>query len=107
MPDDLPADLIHLQQQWNDTHAQTVAYADSVEALRRAGRDAEPGGELRRWTDEEDAQLEVHRAAESAALKALWDHPTVVAALADGSWKGLHVRLKRATGAEGWPEAKK
>lgn len=109
MPDDtpdLPEDLLALQQQWNDAHAQTVAYADSVEALRRAGRDAEPNTGLRRWTDEEDAQLDHHRATEKAALDALWGHPAAVAAQASGTWKTLHTQLKQATGAEGWPEAK-
>ncbi|MFC1418604.1 hypothetical protein [Streptacidiphilus cavernicola] len=110
MPDttpDLAADLIALQQAWNDAHAATVAFADSVEALRRSGRDAEPGSPLRRWTDEEDQQLDQYRTAEAAALDALWTHPAIVAAQKDGTWKALHAALKAATGAEGWMGPKK
>lgn len=107
MPDaPLPADLIALQRTWEDAHKTTTDYADSVELLRRAGADAEPGTPLRPWTDEEQQQLDQHRATQKHALDALWGDPRVKAALADGTWRDLHTGLKRAVGAEGWTGAK-
>lgn len=83
-----------------------MAYADSVELLRRAGRDAEPGSELRRWTDEENQQLDQHRLTEKHALDQLWGDTRIRAALADGTWRELHAGLKQAVGAEGWESVK-
>lgn len=102
MPDapELPADLIALQQAWNDAHASIVAFCAEVEARRRAG------GDIRPWAPEETEELDQLRADETAALKALRGHPVVVAAQGDGTWKQLHTALKVATGAEGWTAAK-
>lgn len=37
-----------------------------------------------------------------AALKALWGHPAVVKAMAEGNWMSLYTRLKKEVGAPGW-----
>lgn len=97
MPDaDLPADLVALQQAWEDAHAATMTFVTEVEARRRSGTDITP------WTSEEDEQLDRLRDQRETARKALWGHPAIVAAQLDGTWKALHTQLKIATGAEGW-----
>ncbi|MCZ4101095.1 hypothetical protein [Streptomyces sp. H39-C1] len=101
---ELPADLVALQAAFQDADAAVAAY---VEATDHAPVDApadgqEPAPSRKVWSDEESDELERLRALRMAALKALWGHPVVTAAMAGGTWKDLHIQLKKAVSAPGW-----
>ncbi|MDJ0347053.1 hypothetical protein QMK19_39875 [Streptomyces sp. H10-C2] len=101
---ELPADLVALQAAFQDADAAVAAYVEAVDHARaeEPADGQEPASGRKVWSEEESDELERLRAVRMAALKALWGHPGVMEAMANGSWKDLHIQLKKAVNAPGW-----
>ncbi len=128
---DLPENLVQLQCDYEAARATATAYAERVTAERRelhpdprpkrtvtqtddGGKEvqvtvegdpvwsAEQAALRNDWPHEQRDELQRLRDASKAALDALYSHPVVTAAMADGSWKKLHVQLKTAAEVPGW-----
>ncbi|MEU3464651.1 hypothetical protein ABZ721_32460 [Streptomyces sp. NPDC006733] len=119
--DDLPADLIACQAAFQDADAVVAAYIDTIDkapvepaanpepapgdgapAQKAAAPVQEPAPARKVWNQDQQQELKRLRSERMAALKALWGHPTVVKAMAEGNWMSLHTRLKKEVGAPGW-----
>jgi hypothetical protein len=98
---DLPDALIQFQRAIDAARAAVDAYAAEVSALRRAEfPDDEQIVERQTWTPEQDAELDRLRAAFMAACRAKWEHPAVVQAQAEGTYRDLDAKLIKAARAE-------
>lgn len=90
----IPDDLLELQKAFEAADQAVRAHVEGATA--KHGRN---------WPEEQEAKLQRLRAEQMIALKAVTQHPAIVAARTGGTYRQLHYALKRAAGAQGWEKA--
>jgi hypothetical protein len=93
----IPADLVDLQRAVNAARDKLYDYVARVEAERREQFPApEQIVERRTWPEEQIARADELREAERTAATAVWNHPTMVQALAERCYHQTDVALREA-----------
>jgi hypothetical protein len=94
---DLPEDLIQIQRDLYAARAAADTYAAAVAEERRAlFPDPEQAVERQQDTPEQRAELDRLRAAYTAAFEAKWEHPLLVRARAERTYKQVDEELRQA-----------
>lgn len=106
MPDapELPADLIQLQRDYDQAHADVLAYLAEVETqLEEADHSAVEAGQepdtrpgYQRWTEFQTAKLQQLRNHRLSLVMAIHRHPTMASARESGNSREVEEKRRKA-----------